>query len=125
MAADGTIAIGQNSVMAVVSPDGKKLWHSGSALPMEVSAVALSGRFYFYLAWRTVAAVAPVDQKLWQAELWHNVTASPTLRADGIIIVNAEMDLQAIQPPAKLPPPANSPWPMFRANARHTGRVGG
>ena len=124
VAADGTIAIGQNSVMTVVSPAGKKLWHSGSALPMDVAAVAMAGRFYFYLAWRTVAAVATVDQKLWQADLLHNVTASPTLRADGIIFVNAEMDLQAIQPPDNLLPPANSPWPMFRANARHTGRAG-
>jgi len=123
VAADGTIAIGQNSLMAVVSPAGKKLWHSGSALPEEVSAVAVADRFYFYLAWRTISAVAPADQRLWQAELLHNVTASPTLGPDGIVLVNAEMDLQAIQPPDKTRPATNSPWPMFRANARHTGRV--
>jgi len=32
--------------------------------------------------------------------------------------------LYAVQPPDGILPAKNSSWPQFRANARHTGRVG-
>ena len=122
--ADGNICIGQNDRTLVVSREGQKLWHSGSPVPVEVSAVAVPGRFYYSVPWRTVQAVGSPDQRLWQANLNANVSAALVMDRAGILYACAGGWLYAIRPPGEALPPANSPWPMFRANALHTGRVG-
>ncbi|HXI68942.1 MAG TPA: PQQ-binding-like beta-propeller repeat protein [Verrucomicrobiae bacterium] len=122
--ATGKIGLGINALFVAVSPAGKKLWHAGSALPVDVSAVAVNGRFYFCQAWRTVRAMAADDGDFWSAGLDSNASASPTLTPDGILYVCADFRLYALRPPGDLLPPAPSPWPMFRANPRHTGRAG-
>jgi outer membrane protein assembly factor BamB len=121
--ADGNLCIGENDRTLVVSRDGRKLWHTGSPVPVEVSAVAGPGRFYYSVPWLMVWSVAFPDQKLWQAELKANVSAALVMDRRGILYACAGGWLYAIRPPGALPP-ANSPWPMFRADARHTGRVG-
>ena len=122
--ASGKIGLGMNTLFAVISPDGKKLWHAGSALPVEVAAAALPDRFYACLAWRTVRAMAADDAGFWSADLSSNVSASPTLTPSGILYVCAGFQLYAIRPPVELGSPTQSPWPMFRANPRHTGCAG-
>ena len=76
--------------------------------------------------WRTLAGVtADFTQQIWVATLQGNLTAPPVVTAAGIIYaVGEDGVLYAIQPPGERSPPAKSSWPMFRANARHTGRVG-
>jgi hypothetical protein len=51
-----------------------------------------------------------------------NLDGAPVIGGDGMIYIGCNQRLYAVSPPNRLPP-AKSPWPMFRANARHTGRV--
>ena len=52
------------------------------------------------------------------------LSSSPVTGNHGEIYFCCGRYVQAFQPPVALLP-AKSSWPMFRANARHTGRVGG
>ena len=120
--AAGNLCLGCNDRTEVVSKDGKKLWHSGVATGM--AAVAAADRFYYTVPGFRLQAITTADRRVWTINLAANATAAPVLGADGIIFLNAERNLFAIQPPDGPWPPAQSAWPMFRANARHTGRVG-
>ena len=61
--------------------------------------------------------------ELWHVETAGTVTTSPAIGSDGTIYVADGHFLHAINSTNGLAPPAKSSWPMFRANARHTGRV--
>ena len=123
--AEGNLAIGLDDRTLVVSRDGHKLWQYGSPVPMNVAAVAVPGRFYCSVPWRKVMALAAPGRMIWQTEeLNENVSASLVLDDRGIIYACASGFLYALRPPGEPLPPAASPWPMFRANARHTGRAG-
>jgi outer membrane protein assembly factor BamB len=119
----GNLCLGHTNCTIVVAKDGSRSWHSGSPLPINVSAIAAPGRFYISVPWRTLQAVEAPDRRLWKAALKSGLTASPTLSEEGIIYAVAGRFLYAIQPPGQALPPARSTWPMFQANARHTGRV--
>jgi len=56
-------------------------------------------------------------------DLKDNISTSLTLGPDGTIYAVDLKELHAIRPPGPALPPAKSSWPMFHANARHTGRV--
>lgn len=120
---NGSLCVGHNTCTLVISKDGRNLWHSGAAVPVDVSAIAVSGQFYISVPWQTLQAVQAPDQRIWNADLKTRLTASPNLDERGILYCTAGGYLHAIQPPDKPLPPANSSWPMFQANAQHTGRV--
>ena len=120
----GEVCVGRSDCTFVVNTNGIKHWHSGSAVPMDVSGVTMGDHFYFSVPWQTVQGVTAIDHRLWRADLEANASASLTLGPDGIFYVVAEKKLYAIRPPGPALPPAKSSWPMFHANARHTGRAG-
>jgi outer membrane protein assembly factor BamB len=101
----------------------------GLACEVEVSAVAVTGRVYWSRPWRSLQAYAPAHGKfvdvLWSAQAEDNLTSSPMVGADGLVYFTGDRYLYAVRPVGPGLPPAKSSWPMFRANARHTGRVGG
>ena len=60
--------------------------------------------------------------KLWEFETGALVIASPAIGFDGTVYVGSvDKKLYAIKTDSK--GLAKSPWPMFRQNARHTGRA--
>ena len=60
--------------------------------------------------------------KLWEFETGGAVTSSPAIGSDGTVYVGSvDKKLYAIKTDSK--GPAKSPWPMFRQNPLHTGRV--
>ena len=132
LAADGTIGIAsyldQVTVTGFYDAAGHRRWTCPSACPIDVSAVAVSDRFYVSVPWRNVQAVPPgkpqAEWHFWLADLKDNVSASLTVSPEGIVYACAGFHLYAFRPPGELLPPAKSAWPMFRANPRHTGRVG-
>lgn len=126
---EGDICIGQQQFTMAITSDGRQRWQCGMNAPIDVSAAAVAGRCYFSVPWRTVRAAVSGEPFLWERRLWdadlkNNADSSLTVSPDGNIYVCAGFQLYAIRPPGELPPPAKSPWPMFRANPRHTGRAG-
>ena len=125
----GNIYLAVNGVNVSISPDGKKRWDKVFPILIDASpAVAASGLIYFAAPWRNLQAVQPDGHQRWLMNVDTNVSnpgivASPAIGKDGTVYI-AEADwLVAINSTHRLAPPAKSSWPMFRANARHTGRV--
>ena len=59
---------------------------------------------------------------LWEFKTGGYVNSSPAIGSDGTVYVGSwDNKLYAIKTDSK--GLAKSPWPMFRQNARHTGRV--
>jgi outer membrane protein assembly factor BamB len=107
-----------------ISPDGKKNWDWTTPVPINASpAVAASGLIYFSWPWRSIVAVQPSQPIVWQVIVDDNLSSSPVIGGDGTIYVTAESSFFAFNSTNQLAPLAKSPWPMFRANPRHTGRV--
>ena len=106
------------------SKAGKRGGDWPSAIPFEIPPTMVTGGFYVSRPWRTLNGISKDFQLLWVAELQGNLTAPPMVSASGRIYVVADNFLYAIQPPGQPRPPAKSSWPMFRADARHTGRAG-
>jgi outer membrane protein assembly factor BamB len=116
---------GPNGHGVSVDPNGKRRWMQYAAIPDDDSpAVAAGGDVYFSLTWRHLYAFALLDGGVrWQLDTEMNLTASPVIADDGTIYACDGHSLYAIVPPGHPSAPAKSSWPMFRANARHTGRV--
>ena len=107
-----------------VNQEGQGHVISGLACPVEVAAAAVKGRIYWSRPWRSLQAFQADGELLWQAETDANLTSSPVVGTDGVVYFTAERYLYAVQPAGPGLPPASTSWPMFRANAQHTGRVG-
>jgi outer membrane protein assembly factor BamB len=117
------ICIGINLKTIVISAQGQFLWNCNSSLPMEVSEAAANGCFYISQPWRLVAGFTNKGKPLWQTDLPENVSSSFMVGQDGTVYFCAEQRLYAVHSRGESMSPVKSAWPMFRANARHTGRV--
>ena len=60
----------------------------------------------------------------WQLHVQYNLSSSLVVDLHGTVYFVAGLLLYAVQPSDGALPDKNSSWPQFRANARHTGRVG-
>ena len=120
---EGNVLIGLNDRCAVISREGKFLWHYGSPIPLDCSPVVVPGRYYCSTPWATFQGIAPNDHRLWVTKLSESMYASPVMDDRGIVFACNQHNLYAIRPPGDLLPVAKSPWPMFRGNPRHTGRA--
>ena len=120
----GNIYLSVNNHDVSVSPDGKVRWDWTTAQPIEESpAVTAADTVYFSWPWRRLYAIRTNQEIVWYSDLNWNLSASPVIGDRGAIYFPAGKCLYAINPASSLPPPAKSSWPMFRANARHSGRV--
>jgi outer membrane protein assembly factor BamB len=85
-------------------------------------AVAAGGAIYFSAPYGKLTAFGADGAARWEFNGGDNLNASPVIGGDGIIYICCNHRLNAVSAPDEKPP-AKSSWPMFRANARHTGRV--
>jgi outer membrane protein assembly factor BamB len=115
-----------NATTLAISKAGQRQGYWPAATPLEVAPAIVAGRVYVSRTWRNLEGLTQDWQLLWMTdELKGNLTAPPMVDDRGIVYACAEDGfLYAIRPPGELLPPAKSSWPMFRANVRHTGRVG-
>ncbi len=123
--AAGEIYLAVNDARTAVSADGKKIWDCSSPYLIDFSsAAAANGLVYSAVAWGNLAAFDAQGQIAWSDFLGNGIIphSSPAIGADGVIIFSDGRYLYACAP-TNAAPLARSPWPMFRANARHTGRV--
>jgi outer membrane protein assembly factor BamB len=122
---NGSIYLAANAIGISISRDGKKrLEFVYSPLLMDATpAIAANGDIYWSSPWRKLLASQADGTERWHVDTTDNLIASPTIGYDGTVYISDGQYLRAVNSPAGLPPAAKSPWPMFRANPRHTGRV--
>ena len=119
----GTVYVPGPTAEYAIPPGGKGHAITGLACPVEGAAVAVTGRVYCSRPWRTLQAFHANGEILWTATTVGNLSAAPVVGADGIVYATGDTSLFAFHPVGDALPLARSSWPMFRANARHTGRV--
>ena len=126
----GNIYLSVNQSNMSIGSDGKKRWGWGTDALIEASpAVTANGEIYFSTTWRSLQAFQQDGHPRWLMYVdtnrdYGNIIASPAVGGDGTIYIAEENCLHAINSTNRLAPLAKSSWPMFRANPRHTGRVG-
>jgi outer membrane protein assembly factor BamB len=123
LADNGNIFLAAGHTLWGVSPAGTKLWSWESACWMDETPAAIPGAVCYSAPWRHFWVRTLDGSDAWEAQMTDNLTSSPVISGQGVVYCCCLTYLLAIQPPMALTP-ATTSWPMFRANARHTGRVG-
>jgi len=124
LADNGNVAIAAGQKNFLVSPAGAVVWSSETPCWIDETPVVAQGVVCFPAAWRRLWAVEPTGRSsLWEGPAVQNLSSSPVLTSQGRVYFCCGPNVEALLPPAALSP-AQSSWPMFRANPRHTGRVG-
>lgn len=116
-----------NSNYCAFARDGRKLWAwtFWQFFPTDfvrgTGAIGADGMSYFAGDDHRFWAIAPDGKWKWVTWLTSKSTSSPAFGADGTAYIGSHtykfLGIKGASPPAK------SSWPMFRADARHTGRV--
>jgi len=120
----GNVIIAASQKTLVISPAGAVIWSWGSPDWVDSTPAVVRDGVFFSAPWRRLCAIAEIGfTGLWEANLTGNLSSSPVIGNHGEIYCCTDRCLEALQPPVLLWPPAQSSWPMFRADARHTGRV--
>jgi PQQ-like domain len=123
------IADGARALNALTS-GGQPIWNllaSAAPLGATVPAVDADGRTY-YCTSNSIWAVSSQGQVLWKMTQPGDpgpggdfALTSPIIGPDGTLYAALGNTLYAIATGTN--GPANSPWPMYQQNARHTGKV--
>jgi outer membrane protein assembly factor BamB len=123
--ANGDIHLSPNSFSVSLRPDGHKRLGYPRACVDEVSPLVAPGmELFISQPWRAFVAYAGKDLPFWRFDnLIDNLAASPVMSRDGVIYALDGHFLYAFRANWGPRPWRTGPWPMFRANARHTGRV--
>lgn len=118
----GRIYVAFNDRTDCFTPAGVPDWdaHSECLTP----AVA-RGKLYVSGTWTSFNAIATTSDRSeqWYLNTRDVVSSGLVIAANGMVYCSDDKNLYAIRPSDDAPP-AQSSWPMFRANSRHTGRVG-
>ena len=122
--ATGQIYLAVNTSRIAVSAEGRKLWDYGTPCLMDNSPAAAGDRVYFATAWGDLAAFNSRGDRVWAADIGTGVVpkSSLVIGLDDLIYLNEGRNLSAFAITNDAPL-AKSSWPMFRANAQHTGRM--
>jgi outer membrane protein assembly factor BamB len=124
LGSQGTIYLGANRFALAISAGGKQLWLKDLGLWIDSAPAATDSTIYFSSRLVWMMALSARDGTVqWGEPTGGQITAAPTISKNGIVYIAGNGSLTAISS-TNAAPPAASPWPMFRANARHTGRVG-
>jgi outer membrane protein assembly factor BamB len=127
-APDGTLYIKDfnYNMLDAISPAGQLLWRKFYDSPRSVTtvpAIDVTGTAYYCYS-NTLAAVTPQGSLRWtftaSPPYASPATASPLIGEDGTLYAVFGTRLYALAGTNHL---ANSAWPMFRQNPRHTGRL--
>jgi len=132
VAKDGTIYIATSgSSLCAFSPSGEFKWQvlTNGYWPFSAGvtpAIDSAGTIY-YPSFSVLYAISPAGNVQWSYPLLPDPETqyavsrtSPTIGPDGTIYVTSANRLYAFAGTNKL---ADSPWPMYRQNARHTGKI--
>ena len=132
---DGTIYVATygGGTLYALTPSGDVKWKatltledSTNAPPIKCPAIDSQGTIY-HAAFHSLYAISPQGNVEWTFthpgdtnSPANRTLTSPAIGPDGTIYVTFGSKLYALYGTNKL---ADSPWPMYRQNARHTGKV--
>jgi outer membrane protein assembly factor BamB len=119
---NGNVIIAAANRTLRISSTGEIIWQRGLDNWVDETPAAAHETVCFSVPWHFLRGLKPDDTEAWTADTTNGLTASPVIGNHGEIYCACGVLLQAVQPPTALLP-SKSSWPMFRANARHTGRV--
>ena len=121
---NGTIYAGSGDYnLYAINPDGTQKWAfmTGSAVDT-CPAIGSDGTIYVGSADNILYAINPDGTRKWIFTAKGEVHSSPAIGSDGTIYVGAhDYNLYAIE--GNSGGLANSPWPMFHHDLRHTGQA--
>lgn len=122
---DGTIYFGSyDNKLYAVNNDGTKKWDflTGDVIYSASPAIGSDGTIYIGSNDERLYAVNPDGTEKWDFLAGGRVQSSPVVDADGTIYVGSDNHkLYAIN--GNSGGLADTPWPMFHQNVRHTGRA--
>jgi hypothetical protein len=120
----------QTHTLHAFDSTGELAWqtasNAASVWPSTAPAIDRAGNIYYCVS-NSVVALNPQGQLLWTIyagytiPLWYLSQTSPTIGPDGTLYAALGSTLYAIATGTN--GPADSPWPMYRGNARHTGKI--
>ena len=124
-------AAGENRTLYAVTPQGTPLWHIFDSNPQygqyTAPAVDAGGRIYYCVS-NNIWCINPQGQVQWSiggsplpnpaADI---ASTSPVIGPDGTLYAALGSTLYAVATGTN--GPADSPWPMYRGNVRHTGKI--
>jgi len=122
LAENGNVFIETGPKVVIVSPAGAVIWNWGSPAWVDETPAVVQGTVCFSAPWGRLWARQPDGSDAWSGSISNNLSSSPVIGNQGDFYFCCGRYVQAIQPPVPLIP-AKTSWAMFRANARHTGRV--
>ena len=122
---NGTIYIGsglfvENGQVFAIHPDGTEKWRFETDAAIS-STPAIGEDGTVYVGSDSVYAINPNGTEKWAFETGESVSSSPVIVPDGTLYVGSnDNNLYAIATASG--GLADTPWPMFHHNRRHTGR---
>lgn len=138
LGAEGTIFVSVNQMHCAITPDGKfkwqrplwnewqqPLWNLQPGFFGETAAAVLANGQVVFTGGDAYVMTVPGDNAekewVWNYFLYGPSYSAPLVAVDGTIYVMSTWpDFSALESHVPL---ATTPWPMFRGNAQHTGRV--
>ncbi len=121
---DGTIYVGSfDGNLYAINPDGTEKWSFSVAdIAFSAPAIGLDGTIYVGSSSNGFYAINPDGTEKWSFSIAGGICSSPAIDADGVIYMGSyDNNLYAIY--GSSGGLANTPWPMFLHDLKHTGRV--
>ena len=119
---DGTIYVGSHDdKLYAINPDGTKKWEFLTGSNVDSSpAIGSDGTIYVGSNDYKLYAINPDGTKKWEFLTGGHCISCPAIGSDGTIYVGSyDNKLYALNGSGSL---ADTPWPMFRHDLKHTGR---
>jgi len=119
---DGNVLVGNgDSALVAIRPNGAELWrYPTGTIHRGAAVVGAAGAAYTALWDGRVVAVATNGSPVWTAQTGAELWSSPALAPDGTLYVGgADGKVRSFFTGTVL---ADSDWPMFQRDLRHTGR---
>jgi len=122
---DGTIYVGSfDGNLYAVNPDGTEKWSFPIGTATKAPAIGLDGTIYIGSWDNNLYAINPDGTNKWSSSIVSDISSSPAIGPDGTIYVGS-LDNKVYAIYGSSGGLANSPWPMFHHDLKHSGREGG
>ena len=123
--ADGNIYVMAGNDHVSLGRDGSIRWRHPTQVPLDMAGgVTANGQVIVSMPWHAVSSMGATNcwPPLWDFRMGQNLSTAPNICRDGTILACDGAYLYALSL-AHASPPAKSSWPLWRADAQHTGRV--